>query len=203
MSSVSSVLNQLAMDPATRIFFLAPLAFIALDIVTGILSALKRASFTSSYLAGFVQQSLVPYAGILVTFLVTPMVSGMPYLTAADAAKVVIGVFCAHQLSSTLNNIGAIFGKTGVAYLLDDVINAGMTKLFPFVPSAAASATLSSSSTLPSIQQVVSSFSSATSTAPTTPAAPAVSDASLASESPAPAPDPNAPAPANEPVGGE
>jgi hypothetical protein len=127
------ILRQLALDPATQIFFLAPLALIALDVLTGVIGALVNKAFHIGYLADFARNNLLPYVSLLITFLAVPMISGIPYLVAANSAKAVVSIFCVSLLHSIFANVAQIGGKSSWVYAVDNAINSGMERLFPSV----------------------------------------------------------------------
>lgn len=94
----------LTTDPIVRAFVLAPLALIAVDVLTGIGDAIKTKSFRLPDVGQFTWTSLAPYVAILMTF-ATLVLGGTPYLAASATLGAAMSTFCAAQLGSIIEHL--------------------------------------------------------------------------------------------------
>lgn len=131
VTTIIPVLSQLAHDPATQIFFIAPLLFILLDVLSGMVAAVRQRRFQLKQIANFGRENLVKYAGILLGSLLVPLVGGMPYEVAAVAAKATMSAFVLSEVASITENLGEVLDlpyRLSLAVILQKVVG-----LFPFV----------------------------------------------------------------------
>lgn len=130
---LSHLLANLTNDSVTQMFFLAPLLLILLDVLTGVVAAIKRGVFRAAELSDFARNNLLPYASILGTYLMLPLLQGVTYVAAADGAKAVLVAFCVGQIGSVVENLGLVLNIPG--FSIEAAVTLAAGRLFPFLNS--------------------------------------------------------------------
>lgn len=108
---MTATLAALLNDGPTQLCFLLPLALILVDLVTGLLSAVKRHVYQTRYLADFLSANVLPYLTILVGSLAVPvLVQSVSYPVAALGAKAALSIFLLSQVDSVVRNVSELTG---------------------------------------------------------------------------------------------
>ncbi len=102
MSIIDILHSQLVRDTV-----LVPLALIVLDLITGVVAALRLGIFSGKEVMDFAHAEVLPYIAILAA-IVGMILVGTPVEVAAAAYSLTIAGFVSREVSSIVENVGEI-----------------------------------------------------------------------------------------------